>query len=749
MFFSISACTPSTAQTTQFTASASGELDIDPNITIKINNVIAVTRPVVFNLGDVIAATVTSSAQYLDKSFYQYQLNGATQYFAVVTKNDYNIKVKAQYSSSRWYNFRPEQHKLSIKSPGLPLAPITLTPDVEITPLPVAVLAISALTLSFDSTAVGSTSVKAVTITNTGNSPLLVNNIGIHGTDAENFSVTGCTQAILAGQQCTITVVFAPTSSGSKVANLSILHNASNSPTTVALTGVATAPIISLEANYLTLPDTAVYSTNSRTFTVSNTGTAPLIISNLTVAGNNASEYTVSGCIGAVSLGASCTITVVFAPTTAGTRTATLLVAHNASGSPSVVTLTGTAIAIPVFNISSTSLNLGAVNIGDSKSGTLVITNTGNASLSISALTVASGAVAEFTASGCTSVIEPQSSCTITVTLTPTAAIARNASLLILHNAAGSPASVNLSGTGSTASGNNWAFIANALPVAQRWVSITYGAGKFVAVGYQYSGAAGTAAAYSTDGVTWSAATLPAAQLWASVAYGNGVYVAVASSTTSNVAYSTDGVNWSLGTMPVTNAQWYAVTFGNGQFVAVSIGGAPAGPAAYSTDGINWIQTSNNPGNRNSVAYGNGRFVAVGSGSTNNVAYSTDGTVWTTTTTPALNVGAFTFGNGIFVSLNGNTVLRSADGINWSSGSLPTSFSWSELVYGGGIFVATPPTINRATVVSSDGGENWVTGQLPSTAGGYWSSIAYGNGRFVAVQITTGSEGSRNIIYTN
>jgi hypothetical protein len=68
------------------------------------------------------------------------------------------------------------------------------------------------------------------------------------------------------------------------------------------------------------------------------------------------------------------------------------------------------------------------------------------------------------------------------------------------------------------------------------------------------------------------------------------------------------GTTWTLRTSR-TNIDLWAVTYGNGTFVAVGNNGV----ILTSPDGVNWTRrTSPTSYWLNSVAYGNGMFVAVG-----------------------------------------------------------------------------------------------------------------------------------------
>jgi hypothetical protein len=80
--------------------------------------------------------------------------------------------------------------------------------------------------------------------------------------------------------------------------------------------------------------------------TLSNPGNAALAISSISVGGANANNFTQSNTCGAsLAAGASCTITVTFAPTAAGGLSATLSVTDAAAGSPQSVALNGTGSA--------------------------------------------------------------------------------------------------------------------------------------------------------------------------------------------------------------------------------------------------------------------------------------------------------------------------------------------------------------------------------------------------------------------
>lgn len=71
----------------------------------------------------------------------------------------------------------------------------------------------------------------------------------------------------------------------------------------------------------------------------------------------------------------------------------------------------------------------------------------------------------------------------------------------------------------------------------------------------------------------------------------------------------------------------------------------------------------------------------------------------------------------------------SADGVLWTSISLPVTGTWISMAYGNGIFLAIDSGSNN--LITSPDGVNWTVGQTPLTIG---QAVAFGNGHFAIVQ---------------
>lgn len=108
------------------------------------------------------------------------------------------------------------------------------------TPSTVSVSA-SPTSIAFGSVLVGSSASKAVTLTNTGTSSATISSASATGS---GFTVSGLQfpLTLAAGASAAATVTFAPSGSGTNTGTASWVSNATNSPTTVALSGSGTSP---------------------------------------------------------------------------------------------------------------------------------------------------------------------------------------------------------------------------------------------------------------------------------------------------------------------------------------------------------------------------------------------------------------------------------------------------------------------------------------------------------------------------
>jgi hypothetical protein len=115
-----------------------------------------------------------------------------------------------------------------------------------------------------------------------------------------------------------------------------------SSPTAPSATPPAATRVISVSGN-LAFGDVPVGSQRDLSFTIANTGTATLTVSSLTVSGGLAAHTTASWTNGTIAAGGSQTVTVRFAPTSAGSYSGVVTAVGDQTGGSNTVAITGNA----------------------------------------------------------------------------------------------------------------------------------------------------------------------------------------------------------------------------------------------------------------------------------------------------------------------------------------------------------------------------------------------------------------------
>jgi hypothetical protein len=229
-------------------------------------------------------------------------------------------------------------------------------------------------------------------------------------------------------------------------------------------TGTPTAAVASLSPSSLTFTSQAVGTTSAvQTITLMNTGNSALTLTSLALTGTNPGDFAqTNNCGASVAAAANCTISVTFTPSQAGSRTASVSISDNASGSPQTASLSGTGTqtaatgtagtgTAALVSLSPTSLAFGnqAVDM-TSAAQTVALNNTGNATLSIASLALTGTNASDFDQSNtCGSSLAAGAKCTIVVMFTPSVTGTEAASLSIADNSSASPQTVPLSGAGT------------------------------------------------------------------------------------------------------------------------------------------------------------------------------------------------------------------------------------------------------------------------------------------------------------
>ncbi len=207
-------------------------------------------------------------------------------------------------------------------------------------------VSLSPTSMNFGKVNVGTTGPsKSATFTNTGKTTISISSIQITGTNAVDFAQTNnCPASLAAGAKCTIKVTFSPQVNGGLSAAVTVTDNATGSPQTISLSGSGVQPNVMLSPKSLTFATQKVGTTSApQNITLTNNGGGTLTISNISVTGTNAGDFTqTNNCPATLATMGTCTITVTFTPTATGSRTANVTITDNASSSPQNASLKGT-----------------------------------------------------------------------------------------------------------------------------------------------------------------------------------------------------------------------------------------------------------------------------------------------------------------------------------------------------------------------------------------------------------------------
>jgi uncharacterized repeat protein (TIGR03803 family) len=272
------------------------------------------------------------------------------------------------------------------------------------------------------------------------------------GTNDFSFAAGGtCSTSLAASSSCTYLVTFTPTVVGAETATLSVTDSVGTQTAKLKGTGIGAA----------LLPATTVFANEpvgtaspTKTITLFNyTASTMSITSAGAIGGTNAADFSITGgtCVGLSSLPAapsSCTYTVTFTPSLVGAETATLSVTDSVG--IQTATLKGTGIGAGL--LPATTVFATEPDGTTSPAKTITLGNLLAAAISITSAGAIGGTnAADFSITGGTCVglssLPPLSSCTYTVTFTPSLVGAETATLSVTTSVG--IATAKLKGTGT------------------------------------------------------------------------------------------------------------------------------------------------------------------------------------------------------------------------------------------------------------------------------------------------------------
>jgi len=314
---------------------------------------------------------------------------------------------------------------------------------------PAPQLALSNTSVSFGNVAVGSRGTITVTLTNSGNADLTISSIAVTGSA---FSLNGMTfpATVSAGNSSTLTVAFSPTSEGTITGSLSISSNASSTPVSVSLSGIGMQTGFSLSSASVNFGNVTMGQSGTQSVTLTNSGNVNLVVNLATVTGTG---FGVSGLAlpATVTPAQSLTFSVQFSPPSAGPVSGNIVFTDNAPNSPQALALSGAGVATTAtLTANPASIAFGNVSVGGNSKQPVTLTNTGNASVTISQV-VASGT--GFSLSGMTTPMTLQAgqNTTLMAQFAPSGTGNASGSITITSGASNPTVTVALTGAGTQA----------------------------------------------------------------------------------------------------------------------------------------------------------------------------------------------------------------------------------------------------------------------------------------------------------
>ena len=316
--------------------------------------------------------------------------------------------------------------------------PITPAPTVTTPPAPDEAR-IQVTGFDFGAVQVGQRSAVAdLVVTNVGSTPvrfLIATPEGPYGVVGTTCSTSG---VLNVRASCSVSVQYGPTDGGSQPGKLTVtvLAPAGNIAQVGPLLGIGTRSQIAVDPGGVDFGSTtALDALAPAALSIRNTGTGPARITGLGFAAPT-KDFTIqpSGCIGAtIAAGASCPFTVTAKATTAGPRTA-LIVVTGATGEVARASVKMTVLRTGLA-ITPSPVDLGAALVGTpAVSRQATVRNVGQVTVSIAALNLAGPQAGEFvvSANGCEGqVLKPKGTCIVTIAGAPTVPGARAATLTV------------------------------------------------------------------------------------------------------------------------------------------------------------------------------------------------------------------------------------------------------------------------------------------------------------------------------
>ena len=308
-----------------------------------------------------------------------------------------------------------------------------------------AAIVLSPITVTYSGTNVGATSAaQNITISNTGGVTATLQTAAV----TANFVLTAntCGPSLASNVGCTVSVAFQPTASGTLTGSFSITDSVGTQ--TASLTGVGVLPATDALAPLSLSFAAQQLNTTSATqqATLTNSGDSSLLLIAAQIASG---DFTVvNSCGNSLSGHSSCSLLVAYVPKSVGPEHGVLTVSDQYRSQ--TVALSGSGVAPPGVSLSPLStVTFAPTGVGlIAPAQTVTLTDNGGLPLSIQNIAVTGDFAIVAGSNTCGSSLAVGAQCTVQVVFAPNASATRTGTFTVTDNAASSPQSLQLTGTG-------------------------------------------------------------------------------------------------------------------------------------------------------------------------------------------------------------------------------------------------------------------------------------------------------------
>src|SRR6185437_7625178 len=370
--------------------------------------------------------------------------------------------------------------------------------------------------------------------------------------------------------------------------------------------GVATGQLTAAPGN-LSFASIQSGKTETLTETLTNSTGSSVTISKATVAGTGFTLTSPSFPV-TVAANQSVGITVTYAPQTTGPASGTLAITSNAPNSALSFALAGTATAVSTGTLSpqNVSLGFGSVQMGSTPTMSEVLTNTGNASVSITSA-AATGAGYSLSGMSMPVTVAAGGTATFSVKLSPQTAGTASGNVAITSNASNASLNIPLSATvvtaGSLTSNPSSVSFGSVLTGSSTpstvtltnsgGSSITISAATVSGTGYSLSGmsvpatiAAGNTATFTVTLAPQNAGTATGSAVITSNASNGTLTIPLTATVTAPGSVSPSPSSVSFGNVVVGNTQLVSETLKNPGGSSITVSQATITGSAYTISGL-------------------------------------------------------------------------------------------------------------------------------------------------------------------